>query len=182
MTREEQALRLVITRVLKDVLKDSDDSDRAAVREGWVTGDRLAGALGKRAVGHVQLRKGTTQATVTDQTAFEAWVVANRPEEWETVTTTVTRVRPAYLNAILTVAKKAGVAVTADGEEIPGVTVSAGEPTVAVTLSADAAELVASAWQSGELWELIGGLLPELAAGSVAEDPIAPHRLVKADG
>lgn len=132
-------------------------------------GDRLAGAINRQAVGHVQLKNGTTQATVTDPKAFEGWVTTHKPDEWETVTTTVTRVRPAYLSAVLGAAKKTGLAVTSDGEEIPGITVATGDPTVAVTLAEDAEALVRAAWESGELWELLGGLLPALDSPPVAE-------------
>lgn len=160
MTIDDQVLRLIIARVLKDLLAATDQEVRADVRASWMVGDRLNGAIADCPVGAVQLRKGTRGATVADLSAFEAWVVEHRPEEWETVTTR--RVRPAYVSAVLTAAKKTGTAVTADGEEIPGITIAAGEPTVAVTLADNAAELVAAAWQSGELWELIGGLLPAL--------------------
>ncbi|MEV0968477.1 hypothetical protein [Microtetraspora glauca] len=168
MTPKEQALRLVVIRVLKDILGAADDTDRAGVRTDWTVGDRLTATLAAEPVGAVQLRKGTIRPQVTDAGAFEAWVMANRPDEWETVTTTVTRVRPAYVTAVLAAAKKTGVAVTKDGEEIPGITVAAGDPTVAVTLTEDAAELVAEAWQSGELWEIVGSLLPALEAAPAA--------------
>lgn len=167
MTPHEQALRLVIIRVLKDLLKGADDTDRQAVDGSWIPGDRLAGALERKPVGWVQLKNGAVNASVTDAKAFETWVAANRPEEWEKVT--ATRVRPAYLAAVITAAKKVGKAVTADGEEIPGITVADGDPTVAVTLADNATELVSRAWQSGELWELLGELLPTLEPIVVVE-------------
>lgn len=156
----DQALRLVVARILRDLLDQADQDARADVRTTWMVGDRKGAALAGRPAGHAQLKKGTTRAVVTDPAAFEAWVSATRPDEVEQITTT--RVRPAYQAAVLAGAKKAGAAVTADGEEIPGVSVTTGEPTVAVSVAEDAAELLAEAWQSGELWELLGGLLPAL--------------------
>lgn len=167
MTPHEQALRLVIIRVLKDLLKSADDVDREAVDGSWIPGDRLAGALERKPVGWVQLKNGAVNASVTDARAFESWVKTTRTDEWETVT--VTRVRPAFQAAVIAAAKKVGKAVTADGEEIPGITVADGDPTVAVTLADNATELVAKAWQSGELWELLGELMPTLEPPAVVE-------------
>ncbi len=160
MTRDEQAVRLIVSRILADLLTEADQATRAEVGTTWTVGDRLNGLIAAQPAGAVQLRKGATRATVTDPAAFEAWVREHRADEVETVRTT--RVRPAFVTALLTAAKKAGAAVTADGEEIPGITVAAGDPTVAVTLADDARDLVSAAWQTGELWQLIGGLLPAL--------------------
>lgn len=165
MTREEMTLRMIVVRVLKDILAEADNGDREDARTTWTVGDRLGATLGGQVAGHAQLRKATTRATIGDAGAFEAWVSANRPSEIEFLSSV--RVRPAYQAAVLAAAKKTGVAVTADGEEIPGVTVAEGEPTLAVLPADNAAELVAAAWQSGELWELLGNLLPVLEA--------APH-------
>lgn len=157
-TRDEQAIRLIIARVLGDLINTASTAERAAVTSGWLVGDRIGAALHGRPAGAVQLRKGSTRATVSDPQALEAWVAVHHPDGIETVTTT--RVRPAYQTALLAAAKQAGAAVTPAGEELPGVTVTTGDPTVAVTLAEDAAELVAAAWETGELWELLGGLLP----------------------
>lgn len=166
MTPQEQAVRLIVIKVLRDhVLKVADDDARNEIRATWMTGDRLNGALAGRPAGQVQLKNGTTGAAVTDRQAFEEWVREHRGEEWETfVPRPVARVRPAFESAVLALAKKQGVAVTAGGEEIPGITVSEGAPTPAVSLADDAAELVTAAWQSGELWEIVGSLLPALDA------------------
>lgn len=153
-------LRLVVAAILADLLDQADKDTRADVRTTWMVGDRKGAALAGRPAGHAQLKKGATYAKVTDPAAFEAWVSSNRPDEVEQIA--ATRVRPAYQAALLAAAKKAGAAVTPDGEEIPGVTITTGEPTVAVSVAEDAAELLAEAWQSGELWELLGGLLPAL--------------------
>ena len=158
MTREEQTLRMIVARVLTEVLAEADKSDREAARSTWTVGDRLGGELGGKVVGAAQLKRGAVRAQVGDREAFEQWVMANRPTEVEFISSV--RVRPAYQSAVLAAAKKVGVAVTSDGEEIPGVTVSEGEPSVAVTLADDAVSMVAAAWESGELWHLLGELLP----------------------
>ncbi|WP_157251073.1 hypothetical protein [Nonomuraea typhae] len=170
MSPKEQALRLAVVRVLKDLLAAADAGDREQVAAEWLPGDRLGGAINRQAVGHVQLKNGTKTASVTDPKAFENWVTLNRPEEWETITTT--RVRPAYLSAVLDAAKKTGDAVTSDGEPIPGITVKTGDPTVAVTLANDAHQVVRQAWESGELWELIGSVLPALDPTPGPAEPV----------
>lgn len=169
MSTPEQVVRMVVARVLREILSSADEADRETARRTWVVGDRLGATLGGRVAGHAQLRKGTTRAVVSDAEAFEAWVSENCPSEIEFLSSV--RVRPSYQAAVLAAAKKTGVAVTAAGEEIPGITVTEGEPTVAVTLAEDAAELVAAAWQSGELWELLGDLLPALEPAPGTELP-----------
>lgn len=159
MTREELAVRLVVTRVLKEILAAADSEDRKAAA-AWAPGDRLGAVLCGEVAGHTQVRNGAVKAAVTDPEAFKAWVSQNRPGEIEFLSSV--RVRPAYQSAILTAAKRDGVAVSTDGEEIPGVTVTQGEPTLTVTLTEDASALVAKAWQSGELWEIVGSVLTAL--------------------
>ncbi|MEO3856112.1 hypothetical protein [Acrocarpospora sp. B8E8] len=164
--RDEQAVKLIVAKVLVELIQASDKTVRGDVAKGWVVDDRINGMVGGASGGTVQVKRGAKRAAITDAGAFEEWVQENRPDEWETVIPKpFTRVRPAFVTAVLDVAKKEGVAVTPQGEEIPGVTVSQAGPQVAVSLADDAAELVADAWASGELWEIVGGLLPQLEAG-----------------
>lgn len=167
MSTNDQAVRMIVARVLREILAAADEADRAVARETWTVGDRLGATLGGTVAGHAQLRKGTTRAVVSDAEAFQAWVEQVHPGEIEFISSV--RVRPAYQASVLAAAKKLGDAVAAGGEEIPGITVVEGDPTVAVTLADGAVDLVAAAWQSGELWELIGDLLPALEPAPGAE-------------
>jgi hypothetical protein len=156
----DQVIRLIVSRVLSDLLDRADGDLRSDVRTTWLVGDRKGAALAGRPAGAVQLKKSSRRAIVTDAAAFEAWAA----DRGELESVTVSRVRPAFEAAVVKVAKEKGAAVTSDGEEIPGIVVVDGEPTVAVTLSDDAEELVRKAWESGELWEIVGSLLPALEA------------------
>lgn len=156
----DPVLRLLVARVLADLLGQADADARSDVRTSWMVGDRKGAVLSGSPVGSVQLRKGARRAVVTDPAAFEAWAYAQHADNVELIQTT--RVRPAYQAAILAAAKATGAAVTGDGEEIPGVAVTETEPTVAVTLADHARTALAEAWASGELWEIVGSLLPAL--------------------
>lgn len=166
MSREQQGARLVLARVLGERLTAADRDGRIAVRDGWHVGDRLTATIAGRPAGTVTVKRPPVSASVSDSTALTEWVATTHPTEIEEVT--VRRVKPAYLSALLAAAKKTGVAVSSAGEVIPGITVTVGDPSVAVTLEDGAAELVAEAWRSGELAELIGGLLPALEPGGEA--------------
>lgn len=162
MTRENTALRMTVLRVLVDELGKVRTVENDTVKETWTVGDRLAGKLPSGdVIGFVTVKKGSVSPAVTDREKFAAWVAEAHPEEIETVVPDpITRVRPAYEKRLLDAAKKAGVPVdTSTGEEIPGVTVRQGDPIPAVTLADDAVELVAKAWRSGQLAELVGSLL-----------------------
>lgn len=66
MNSRGQAVRLVVARVLKDMLAAADNSERDAVREAWTVGDRIGAPLGGLVAGHVLFKRGSTKVTVTD--------------------------------------------------------------------------------------------------------------------
>jgi len=169
LTPKEQAIRLLIIRVLRDLLKDADNAEREQVCREWSIGDRIGAALGPggEVAGHVLYKRGAVKAEISDPGAFHRWVEKNRPEEIETIT----RVRPAFAKAVLTRAQRLGTPVTEDGEEIPGVSVLAKDPQVTVIPTEDAEELVRQAWQSGQLQAIVADLLrPALEAPRSGED------------
>ena len=102
-----------------------------------------------RRVGWVRVDKGRTKATVTDEAAFTAWVRETAPGE------IVPAVRPSYREAVLSQLRREGAAVVPGTgelvEEVPGVEVSEGEPTVYVNAEEDAAEVLGEAYREGGL-------------------------------
>lgn len=159
MIPQELALRFALLKVLTDELKTAKAVADCEVRDGWRPSDRLTATIpGGADIGTVTLANGKTTANVTDLATYEAWASEAHPEWIETVT--VTRVNLDATTRILAAARKRGVAVDAEtGEVVPGITVSAGEPYPMVKLADDARDVVVSAWQKGQLTELMGGLL-----------------------
>jgi hypothetical protein len=85
-------------------------------------------------------------ASVTDDAAFLAWVLANHPGETETV------VRDGYRKKVLDAAKKTGHALDpVTGEKIPGIGIRDSRPYVSVRFRTGGADAVADAWTAGEL-------------------------------
>ena len=159
MTPREMALRLALVKVLGDELKTAKAVTDGEIRDEWRPKDRITATLPDgREVGTVTLTSGRKAARLSDEIAYEMWVRVVHPDAFETVT--VTRVKPEFTERLMSAARKLGVAVDAEtGEEVPGITVAAGEPFPMVKLASDAREAVAEAWQSGELTELVSGLL-----------------------
>ena len=78
---------------------------------------------------------GRTTAGVASESKAVAWAQASYPTEVETIT----RVRPAFLSALLEAAKKAGVGVDPrTGELLDWITVAEGDPYLSVTTSEEA--------------------------------------------
>lgn len=127
-------LRALGIRIIRDRIAEADETNRRAIREVMAVGDRktaslpggFAGTDDPLVVGAVTYAKGFTTARVTDPGALLHWVKQNRPGE------IVESVRGSYLSAILTAAKKNGVAADEHGEVIPGIEIFAGEPVVKV--------------------------------------------------
>ena len=85
-------------------------------------------------------------ARITDENAFEAWVLANHSEQMELV------IRDTYKKGLLDAAEKAGQAVDpSTGETVPGIVVKNSTPYVSIRFKPGAKEAVAAAWRAGEL-------------------------------
>lgn len=160
MTPQEQALQMALLKVLVTELATAKKVADCEIRDTWRPSDRLTATIpGGEDIGTVTLAKGRASAAVTDQAAYEAWVRVNHPEWIETVPATE-RINPDATARLTSAARKNGVAVDAEtGEEVPGITVSAGDPYPMVKLTGDAREAVAAAWRDGSLTELVSGLL-----------------------
>jgi len=168
VSARELALKLAVHKVLADQLKGvRDELDEQARRE-MEPGDRVIAKLpsGER-VGSVTLAQGRVTARVVDERAFTAWVAERFPAE------VVQVVRESFTKTVLDAVKRYGGWVDkATGElvQVPGVAVAEDDPYPSVRLTKDAQQLVARAWQSGELAGVLGDVLqpPALEAGDAS--------------
>lgn len=187
-TRDNVALRLGVLKVIAEQIGDARTEAIADVRRTWMIGDRLtARTPDGRPVASVLFKNGATNANITDRAEFTEWAAKAYPTEIEAVTgvsktflsdaeryaaflawaaenypdhiETTTRVRPAFEGALIKNAKKIGMPIDLHGEEVPGLTVTQGDPIPEVTLDADATAAVAEAWQDGHIYDVIGSAL-----------------------
>lgn len=170
MSKETLALRALALRLLNDRLKQADTTNRAAIAAEYRVKDRAAVWLPLNGqdveVGHVRRDAGTVVAEVTSMTELIDWCEANAPTEVEEYAPApVTRVRPAFLTALLANAKSNGAAVAEDGEVIPGIDVRTGDPRTVVmpAKSGDGVAALMEAIRSDPA--ALGSLLGELPAG-----------------
>lgn len=164
------ALRALSLRLLADRVKQADTTNRAQIEDWFAVKDRKVAWLPldgqKVEIGHVRRDPGSVSAVVVNMGELIDWCEQNAPTEVEEYAPApVTRVRPAYLSALLDAAKKQGAAVSPDGEVIPGIRVTTGDPRTVVkpagTVEAEAALMAAIAADPNAL----GSLLGELPAG-----------------
>ena len=166
-TTHDLALKLAVHKVLADQLKGVRGELDEQARQVMEPGDRATAKLpsGER-VGSVTLAQGRVTARVVDERAFTAWVAERFPSE------VVRVVRESFAKAVLdAVRKHGGWLDEATGElvTVPGVTVAEGDPYPTVRLTQDAQQLVARAWQSGELAGVLGDVLqPAIEAGEAS--------------
>jgi hypothetical protein len=158
VTARDDALRLAVVRVLGDRVKAAEMECKAALWDAMATGERWAAQLPDgTVVGWVPKVRGATYATVTNPEEFVRWVAREHPTEVETEVIpaqperTVHTVRPAFEKRLLQQWKELGVAVDLNGEEVPGVRVSQGDPIVKVEVTAAGPVAVTAAWASGAL-------------------------------
>ena len=100
-------------------------------------------------LGGITRSKPTPAWKVTDQNALEAWVRENQPDVLETVT--ITRVPEWHYANLLNTAKSTGSAVTAEGEEIPGIEKVSGSSYVAPKPAGDAEQKLEELVRNGSL-------------------------------
>jgi hypothetical protein len=145
VSQETLALRALALRLLSDRVRAADTQNRDAIAAEFGLKDRKVVWLPLDGVdvevGHVRRDKGAVTVSVTGMGELIDWVEANHPtevEEWAPAP--VTRVRPAFLTALLAAVKAAGAPVDGNGEVIPGVEVGVGDPkTVVVPAKTDEA-------------------------------------------
>lgn len=154
MSIRDAARDVAVMKVIADLVKDGRDAAGATLRAEAEPGERISAKLPDGTVlGSVTLAKGRVSAKVVDERALFAWIEANRPDE---IVHHQPTIRDSYLRHLLDQVKTTGAATTADGEVIPGLEATVGEPYPIVSLAEGAAEAVAAAWRSRVL-ELPGG-------------------------
>jgi hypothetical protein len=154
-TAQDAALVAAVLRALKDLIGTADQEVRSELLSGLMgPGDRIVPRLpdgGPQVRGAtVAVREGAVSARVTDEQALLAWVRDCYPTEVETVPA-VERVRPAFREKLLAAAREEGEPIYVDGEMVDGLTVAVGQPTVVVSVSAEAAAEIGAHLRSGQL-------------------------------
>jgi hypothetical protein len=148
MNTRDTATLVLLQEVVIRQLSTQKNATREQAKEAFdQVGVRDIGVISGEQIGSVQLTKGATRASVTDMDALLKWAQVNAPDQ----VVTVPVLRPAYLTALLTGAKAEGVAVTKDGELIPGIDVTQSDPSLMVKPSEDAAEILAREFAAGRL-------------------------------
>ena len=151
MNPQEAARRAAALKFLGDLVKAEDGPARTAAREALAElGIKTLTAKldDGTEVADVTLRAGSTYARVTDPEKFMDWVCENRPSEIVSPPRQ-SSVRSSYRDSVLAQAKRDGIALSADGEVIPGVTVSEGEPTLMVKLRSGCGPALMEAIRNG---------------------------------
>ncbi|MDA8324117.1 MAG: hypothetical protein M0030_30490 [Actinomycetota bacterium] len=153
-----------------------------ATLEAMPPGTRLPAIFGGRQAGWVSMPKPSTTAAVTDPGAFLAWTRKNVPgriredvtidqRQMDDVLALIedhmpdalirtTVVDPAWQGDLLASLRDRGRYALAGGDvitEVPGITVSTGEPRPRVNLADDAGEVIEQAWRAGEI-DMLGVL------------------------
>lgn len=156
------ARTLLLIKVFSDEMhrRRKEDLSAEAVRL-MPPGTRLPVIIDGRNVGWVSMPKPTTKAVVTDERRLLAFVKERFPSEVQTVE----QVRPAFLSALKASAKEHGGWLD-NGEivTVPGLSVETEAPVPRATPEDGAFEAVIEARRSGELDELLPGLL-EIESG-----------------
>jgi|SRR5262245_20602348 len=155
------ALRVAVLATLKDKV----GAALAAARREQVDAMEDVGAAGVKVelgdgtkIATISLASGRVTMRVADRDEFQAWVAEHYPDEIETVT----RVKPAFEDRLLTQAAGADMPVDIQtGALIPGVGMSHGAPYVMTRgLRRDAIE---AAWRDGRINPLDYVELPQIA-------------------
>lgn len=161
----QAAARLTMaTKLIGDVVGEETTTSKVAARDlmqqGGVERVRVTDAAGNN-LGTVTLAAGRKTAKVVDRQAFIRWVAGKYPTE------TVTAVNEAFEKKLLDAAKKADDPVdTSDGELIPGVEISDGDPYIQVRPTDDARDRMRTMLANSGLLALASGTSEE--AGDAA--------------
>ena len=145
---EELARWSVVRKWLAERLAVARREDPAA--HTLPVGTRLPVKLDGELAGMVSIPKPRVTVSVTDAGKFLRWVEEHRPDEIETVRV----VRQSYADAIRRSVRERGGWLnpeTGEIEDVPGLEADQGSPTVTVSLTAEADDVIARAWRNGEI-------------------------------
>lgn len=172
MNLRETAGRTVVLQALYDAIGDELKAAKADQAAGLKqakqdTGTRQIDATlpDGTVVARVTLVSPEPVATVTDEAAFTAWVRDNRPDQIKRQF--VVSVHPAFIKSLLAEMTAAGVAQWCDHETgevhtVPGITMQPRAAHTRTTWEKTGRQLVAEAWQAGQLTHLT---MPQLTTG-----------------
>lgn len=142
------AQRLAVLGVLAARIKQADTEARQQFLQAMAVGDRLNPADDDVKLAAVSKIRGRTGATITDPEKFARWCAEHYPTEVEHRPV----VRDSWARAVLDASKRSGQPCAPDGTlDIPGVSVTTGDPTVTVRLTEDASEAVEALWRAGRI-------------------------------
>ncbi len=173
MSLATAAAREAVLKALSDRIGEELKAVRLEVQAGLdeATGVRQVAATlpDGTLVAKISLTDPTPAATVADPDTFLAWVRDHHPAgDANIVRRFVTEIRPAFTTALLGEITAAGVPQwcnqeTGEVHDVPGVEIRATRGrSHSVRFEKDGRDLVAKAWQAGQLADLV---LPQLAAG-----------------
>ena len=151
--RQDLARRLVLQKAILDLLRELDAETRTEARSLYTVGsaDGVEDA-GGAPLGRVQMRKGTARRQVVDYAALTAWAAEKCPQALVPAVSLST----AWVAQVLRTGTAMVETVDEDGEvayhaeDVPGLGMVEGAPTLAVTTT-DAAEAAALAMLRGPL-------------------------------
>lgn len=146
-TKRLGVLAYLSARVKAEDTEAREQGRSALIATGMKHGGLVAELDDGTEIADVTLKRGAVSAYVSDEKALVAWLKEHHDTEIETVQ----RPRRAFLGLLLDNAKKAGIAVTANGEVIPGIEVTVGDPTLQVVPRSDVDDAILSALTRGEL-------------------------------
>jgi hypothetical protein len=146
----EVAMQAAVLKALLDEIsarvKDAKAQAEEAFLETGTTGAVPALPDGTKIASVTYAGGDSRSARIVDENAFEAWVLAQHPEQMELV------IRDTYKKGLLDAAEKAGQAIDpTTGETVPGIAVKNSTPYVSIRFKPGAKEAVAAAWRAGEL-------------------------------
>ena len=117
----DAAARAVVFQVLEQAAKARKDEAKAELAQ-LEPGDTVAGKWDGQLLGKASMTTGRTKLVVTDEAKLLAWLQTNHPTE------IVITPNPAYLKQLEDNARAFGHPVDRDGELVPGVELTQGEP------------------------------------------------------
>jgi hypothetical protein len=147
MDAHDQARQVAVLDALYAKVGEALTNARRNLADSMETGDRVTIKTGDAVLGSATKAKGASSARVSDPTALLNWALVHHPDE----VVVEKRLRPALTARLLAQSKAAGVP-TLDGVlDVPGVTVTVGEPKLQLRAADDAADTIERLWQAGEL-------------------------------
>lgn len=158
----DAAVAAVVYQTIEQRAKELKDDAKSRLAE-LLPGDSIAARWDNEVLGKATMSKGRTKLTVTDAEKLLEWVKATHPTE------IVESVNPAFLKALESRAKDMGLGAVIDGEGevVPGVSITEGEPFVSVRKDKDAPMRIAALLSSGRI--TLDGVAIEDRAASLRE-------------